>query len=127
MASGVQGPKQTKGYFVVVSSLSTTLQYNIAAGSGAGGNYLPGAITTQATSAPSGVNPIGSGQYLKDLGKTVVSSSRTFRKVQLVNAAAYPGNSALAAATGAPFYVELPTSTNMVTPGTQLAYLPGLM
>lgn len=127
MASGVQGPKQTKGYFVTVAPLVSSLQYNIAAGSGAGGSYLPGVITTQANNSPTGADTIPAGQYLKDLGKTVVSSTHTFRKVQLVTPRAYPGSSALAAATGAPFYVELPTSTNMVNAGTQLSYLPGLM
>lgn len=125
-ASGAQGLKQTKGYFVVLSSLSTNVQYNIAAGSGAGGSYLPGAITTQASAAPSGAAVISPGAYLKDMGKTVVSSTHTYRKVQLVTAAAYPGT-LTAAAQGVPFYIELPGSNLPVNPATQVAYLPGLM
>jgi len=120
-----QGLKQTRGYFVVLSSLSTNLQYNIAAGSGAGGSYLPGAVTTQAATAPSGVAVIPSGAVLKDMGKTVVSSTRTFRKVQTLIASG-PSITATAAATGLPFYIELNTGQNMSSAGTQVAYLPGL-
>jgi hypothetical protein len=118
--------KQTRGFFVVLSSLSTSLQYNIAAGSGAGGSYLPGAVTTQASLAPSGAAAIPSGAVLKDMGKTVVSSTRTFRKVQTMVAQG-PSIAATAAATGLPFYIELNTGQNLSSAGTQVAYLPGLM
>ncbi len=121
-----QGMKQTRGFFVVLSSLSTSLQYNIAAGSGAGGSYLPGAVTTQASLAPSGAAAIPSGAVLKDMGKTVVSSTRTFRKVQTMVAQG-PSIAATAAATGLPFYIELNTGQNLSSAGTQVAYLPGLM
>lgn len=120
-----QGFKQTRGFFVVLSSLSTNLQYKIAAGSGAGGSYLPGAVTTQAQDAPSGVAVIPSGAVLKDMGKTVVSSTHTFRKVQILVANG-PNITATAAATGLPFYIELNTGQNMSSVGTQVAYLPGL-
>lgn len=125
MASGVQGPKQTKGYFVVLSSLSTNVQYNIASGSGAGGSYLPGTVSYPTSGT--GVAAIPAGSYLKDMGKTVLSSTHTYRKVQLVTANAYPGAGAVAAATGLPFYIELPGSNLPVNPATQVAYLPGLM
>uniref|UniRef100_A0A6C0AP22 Uncharacterized protein n=1 Tax=viral metagenome TaxID=1070528 RepID=A0A6C0AP22_9ZZZZ len=124
-ASGVMGPKQTKGYFVVLSSISTSLQYNVAAGSGAGGSYQPGAVTTQAAAAPSGVAVIPSGTLLKDMGKTVVSSTHTFRKVQTLLASG-PSITATAAATGLPFYIELSTGQSLSTAGTQVAYMPGL-
>ena len=122
-ASGAQGLKQTRGYFVVLSSLSTNVQYNIAAGTGAGGSYQPGAISFPTASGAA----IPSGSYLKDMGKTVVSSIRTYRKVQLVTTNTYPGSGAVTAATGLPFYIELPGSNLPVNPATQVAYLPGLM
>jgi hypothetical protein len=120
-----QGMKQTRGYFVVLSTLTTALQYNIAAGSGAGGSFLPGAVTTQAGLAPTGVAVIPSGSVLKDMGKTVVSSTHTFRKVQTLVAGG-PNITTSAAALGAVFYIELNTGQNMSSAGTQVAYLPGL-
>jgi hypothetical protein len=121
-----QGLKQTRGYFVLLSTLNSSIQFAIAAGSGAGGSYLPGAVTTQAGLAPSGVAAIPSGAVLKDMGKTVVSSTHTFRKVQTMVAQG-PSITATAAATGLPFYIELNTGQNLSAVGTQVAYLPGLM
>lgn len=122
-----QGLKQTRGYFVVLSTLTTALQYNIAAGSGAGGSYLPGAVTTQATLAPTGVAVIPSGSVLKDMGKTVVSSTHTFRKVQTMVASGPAVSTVASAALGAVFYIELNTGQNLSSASTQVAYLPGLM
>jgi len=133
-ASGVMGPKQTRGYFVVLSTISTTSQFNIAAGSGAGGSYQPGAITTQSATAPSGVANITANAVLKDMGKTVVSSTHTFRKVQLLVTSG-PSITATAAATGLPFYIELNTGQNLqvnsgsssyVGGAASVAYMPGL-
>jgi hypothetical protein len=124
-ASGVLGPKQSKGYFVTLASLVSSVQYNAPVVAGAGGSFSVGPLTSQSASAPSGVADIPTGQYLKDMGKTVVSSNRTFRKVQRVVAATNLTTSA--AALGAPFYIELPTSSNVNPVGTQVAYLPGLM
>jgi len=125
-ASGVLGPKQSKGYFVTLSTLSTHVQYNAPVVSGNGGGFTVAALTTQASALPTGGAAILSGQYLKDMGKTVVSSIHTYRKVQRVLAGAYPSTGAVAAATGAPFYIELPTSSNLSPLDTQVAYLPGL-
>lgn len=120
-ASGVMGPKQTRGFFVVLSTISTQLQYAIAAGTGAGGSFLPGAVTT-----PYGTN-IGAGAVLKDMGKTVVSSTRTFRKVQNTLASGPALPNVATPLLGLPFYIELNTGQNLSSAGTQVAYLPGLM
>ena len=100
---GVSGVKQNSrdlGYFMPVSSLQGIV-YAITYGSGAGGTYVAssmpsvvawcqggaGAIAPYNTAAGnpylSSINGAGAG-ILKDLGKTVVSAGRTFRKVQLV-------------------------------------------
>ena len=100
---GVSGVKQNSrdlGYFMPVSSLQGIV-YAITYGSGAGGTYVAssmpsavawclggaGAIAPYNTAAGnpylSSINGAGQG-ILKDLGRTVVSAGRTFRKVQLV-------------------------------------------
>ena len=99
------------GYFMPVSSLQGII-YSITNGSGAGGSFqqggfnfagtatvqqaywglLGGALvngvaspyaTTSGNPYLSSINGAGQG-ILKDLGRTVVSAGRTFRKVQLV-------------------------------------------
>ena len=70
--------KQSHGYFLVLATITNT--YTAAAGTGAGGSWAPGAMSL------SGVG-LTAGQVLRDMGKTVVSSSQTFRKVQLVTPA----------------------------------------
>jgi len=113
MTSLLTGPKQNNndlGYFMPVSSLQGIV-YAINFGSGAGGSFqqggfnVPGTATVQqaywglvgaqqvnGASGPytrvgnpylSSINGPGAG-LLKDMGKTVVSAGRTFRKVQLV-------------------------------------------
>ena len=122
-ASGAQGLKQTKGYFVTVAVLPSTLQYSAPTVSGAGGSYQVGPLAAQTTGTTS-LN-IAAGQYLKDMGKTVVSSTRTFRKVQLLMANG-PVLTATGAASGAPFYIELVNSQSAQAGAAQVAYLPGL-
>jgi len=113
MTSLLTGPKQNNndlGYFMPVSSLQGIV-YAINFGSGAGGSFqqggfnvsgtatvqqaywgLVGAQTVNGATGPytrvgnpylSSINGPGAG-LLKDMGKTVVSAGRTFRKVQLV-------------------------------------------
>lgn len=70
------------GYFVPLASMADKVfaynnnAFTVAtwAASGAGGGGAP--LST--------INAIAAGGVLKDMGKTVVSSTRTFRKVQLV-------------------------------------------
>ena len=96
------GLKQNSGaaYFMPVSSLQNIV-YSITYGAGSGGTFVASSMpsvvawcTGNATAAApyntaagnpylSSINGAGAG-ILKDLGKTVVSAGRTFRKVQLV-------------------------------------------
>jgi hypothetical protein len=115
-----QGLKQTRGIFVLLSTLNSTSQFSIAAGSGAGGSYLPGAVTVPYSTL------VLSATLLKDMGKTVVSSTRTFRKVQPILANG-PVIGASSPSVGLPFYIELNTGQNLSSATTQVAYLPGLM
>lgn len=121
-ASGVLGPKQTKGYFVTVAVLPSTIQYSAPVVAGAGGSYSVNPLVAQSV----GSADISSGVLLKDMGKTVVSSNRTFRKVQRVVASG-PNLTATGAASGAPFYIELSNGQNLQTGTASVAYLPGLM
>jgi len=113
MTSLLAGIKQNNtdlGYFMPVSSLQGIV-YAITNGSGAGGSFqqggfnfagtgtvqqafwaLPTAATVNGVASPyatngnpylSSINGAGTG-LLKDMGRTVVSAGRTFRKVQLV-------------------------------------------
>ena len=106
MTSLLAGIKQNQadlGYFMPVSSLQGIV-YAITNGSGAGGSFLQAGFNTAGTAtvqqaawclpsvAPyatngnpylSSINGAGAG-LLKDMGRTVVSAGRTFRKVQLV-------------------------------------------
>ena len=113
MTSLLAGIKQNNadlGYFMPVSSLQGIV-YAITNGSGAGGSFqqagfnfagtatvqqafwalqqaawcLPSVAPYATTGNPylSSINGAGAG-ILKDLGRTVVSAGRTFRKVQLV-------------------------------------------
>jgi hypothetical protein len=82
-----------QGYYMPLSSLQGII-YAFTPGSGAGGSFAQGSFSTAswATTTYNGAaNPYlssikaaGAG-LLKDMGKTVVSAGRTFRKVQLVN------------------------------------------
>ena len=134
-ASGFRGQKQTNGYFVPLKNLlalSTIQQYNGA--SGAGGSFLPGTFTKADWAVAGGladsISSIAGGGLLKDMGKTVVSSNRTFRKVQLVTPTA-TGVSGTSTQNG-PYltgYIELGTgnagaATANVAP---VAYMPGLI
>jgi hypothetical protein len=115
--------QNTSGFFMPVSSLQGIV-YSITNGSGAGGSFqqggfnfagtatvqqafwaLPTAATVNGVASPyatngnpylSSINGAGAG-LLKDMGRTVVSAGRTFRKVQLVvnNSQSNRGNYAL--------------------------------
>lgn len=137
-----QNTKLTNGYFVPLGSCVGKVSSYVA-GTGAGGSFLPGtfAIATwsqmggAAGAALSSISSIGQGGLLKDMGKTVVSSNRTFRKVQLV----VPGGSSSTGVGGLdtnvnPYltgYIELATGNTTLSAATSnvapVAYLPGLM
>jgi len=114
--------KQTNGYFVVPTAQPSSLLLKvIVPATGAGGDAKPPTFAV-ATGLPDvfTLANIDAGTLLKDMGKTVVSSSRVFRKVQAVSATpAADGSDAC--------YIELQTGvlarSNLLT----VAYLPGLM
>jgi len=111
---GVSGAKQNSrdlGYFMPVSSLQGIV-YAINYGSGAGGSYVASSMPApvawcQPSVAPYATtgNPYlssisGAGQgILKDMGRTVVSAGRTFRRVQLVVNASRAGGTNFALST----------------------------
>jgi hypothetical protein len=137
-ASGFRGQKQTNGYFVPLNNcVNRIFQYNGA--SGAGGSFLPGVFTTAdwtvagtgAGALLSSISSIGQGGLLRDMGRTVVSSNRTFRKVQLVTPSANAGVTGFSTSNGPYYtgYIELGTG-NSVGPTSTLApvaYMPGLI
>jgi hypothetical protein len=144
MASGSQGPKQSRGYFVPLGNCCDKVNV-YSGGVGAGGSFLPGNFTAgsfcRASAAQrvllSSISSVGAGGLLRDMGKTVVSSNRTFRKVQLVAA----GNAATGLApvngdsgSAGPYltgYVELATGNQLtaeaVAAVAPVAYMPGLL
>lgn len=82
-AFGIKQTPTDGGYYIPLATLADKVYALSAAGtfgvatwaaSGAGGGGVP----------LSSINGIAAGGVLKDMGKTVVSSLRTFRKVQLV-------------------------------------------
>lgn len=139
MASGSQGPKQTHGYFVPLGNcVPSMLQY--APGGGAGGSFLPGVFSpadwagTGANGARallSSISSVGAGGLLRDMGKTVVSSNRTFRKVQLITPSLAEGVTGSTSTSG-PYltaYIELGVGNQLATSAAPapVAYLPGLL
>jgi len=82
------------GFYMPLSSLQNVI-YAVTYGAGSGGSFAQGTLTTAAWATLtyngkanpylSSVNGAGAG-LLKDMGKTLISANRTFRKVQLVNA-----------------------------------------
>jgi len=115
--------KQTNGYFVVPTAQPSTLLLKVSVpATGAGGDAKPPTLAA-ATGLPAtvftGAN-VNAGTLLKDMGKTVVSSSRVFRKVQVVSATSPTTDGSDAC------YIELQTGV-LAAPVLKVAYLPGLM
>ena len=81
-----------QGYFMPLSSLQNIV-YAFTAGSGAGGSFAQGSFSTASWATLfyngkgnpylSSINGAATG-LLRDMGKTIVSAGRTFRKVQLL-------------------------------------------
>ncbi len=115
------------GYYMVLSTLTMSQVLSYLGGSGSGGSYNVGSLSTFHGAAAAGIGPsaVPSGDYstallqpvgtlFKDMGKTVVSSGRTFRKFQSVK---------MTAGTSSPsFGVTGPTGTATV-PGYLSFYL----
>ena len=90
-----RGTKQIdteQGFFVPLGSLINKI-YSVTNGSGAGGSFAGPTFSTAAWCQVGGagggpylstISSIGQGGLLRDMGRTVVSAGRTFRKVQLL-------------------------------------------
>ena len=150
--------KQANGYFVPLGNCQGKV-FAYSGASGAGGSAVVGAFTTAPWAAPSApgsagqaslvstllVGPASGGQVgglFKDMGKTVVSANRTFRKVQLVVPGLSTGVGEVAPdqsyLTG---YIELAgpggatsatspygaTAAGTILATAPVAYMPGLM
>ena len=76
VAPSAGGFSQSNGYFVATGAVQ--LQ-EYTPGTGSGGSFRVG------TFADGNAVAVASGDVLRDMGKTVVSSGRTFRKVQFVS------------------------------------------
>lgn len=145
METGHRGTRnQARGYFIPLGNVANkVLAYT--PGSGAGGSYLNGSFATAPWSAfgsaaspyTSTISTIGAGGVLRDLGKTVLSSGRVFRKVQLLVPTVSTfgvGGAAPGATANADYltgYIELhsATQTDDFPGGTgpaQVAYYPTL-
>ena len=145
METGMRGTRnQARGYFIPLGNVADkVLAYT--PGSGAGGSYLNGsfalapwaALGSAASKYTSTISTIGAGGVLRDLGKTVLSSGRVFRKIQLLVATVSTfgvGGTAPGATANADYltgYIELhsATQTDDFPGGTgpaQVAYYPTL-
>lgn len=139
------GFKQSAGgFFVPLGNVATAVLAFTAAG-GAGGSYQVGSFAAAAW-AQNGTTPsrftstisaIAAGGVLRDMGKSVVSAGRVFRKVQLLTSTVSTGgvggpagastNPVVDYLTG---YIELGSGlANGGMPGTfaPVAYYPGLL
>ena len=86
MSSVASGFKQNNSaYLRVVSTVPPAAFLTYTAGTGSGGAYLPGSFATFAYGATIDVSTnLQAGNSVKDMGRTVISSGRVFRKVQVM-------------------------------------------
>jgi hypothetical protein len=78
------GFKQSEGaYFLCLSSIRDNI-VTYTAGTGSGGATTVGSFGTYNDGTNAASTVVGLGRVIKDMGKTVVSSGRTFRKFQAV-------------------------------------------
>ncbi len=78
------------GYYLITTAITNTNVLTYTAGSGSGGATTAGSFAAY-TGTEAGnwsANCFGANKLLKDMGKTVVSAGRAFRKFQAVTIAA---------------------------------------
>ena len=131
-ASGFRGPKQGGGYFVPLGNCVGSI-FNYSGASGTGGSYLPGNFTaadwtaanatTGAGALLSTISSIGQGGLLRDMGRTVVSSNRTFRKVQLLTPSSGGALLSTDGVTNAPYTTTSLTQTSSSASGYLTGYI----
>ena len=138
------GFKQSAGgFFVPLGNVADKVLQFTASG-GAGGSYLVGSFTTAAWAAggttpsrwTSTISTINAGGLLRDMGKSVVSAGRVFRKVQLLTSTVSTGGVGGPVGAANPLvdyltgYIELGSGlSNGGMPGNfaPVAYYPGLL
>jgi len=144
------GMKQTRGYFVPLGNCCDKIYTPLVSASGAGGSFVPGTFTAGALAwrdnaatrtLLSSISSVGAGGILRDMGKTVVSSNRSFRKVQLIAGNTSLANSSFSSVVQGngttsvgPFltgYIELLTGQSLdaasAASAAPVAYMPGLI
>ena len=103
---GLRGYSQNGGgYLMILADIAPATLQVLNPGSGSGGATAPGSFAPAVVAdLPLNMSSFfTAGRLLKDMGKTVVSASRTFRKVQaVVNAGAT--SSATFGVNGSPAY-----------------------
>lgn len=108
------------GHYIVVTGLAATQIYDVPVGAGSGGATTfpaPVAETTTTLQWAAGLSSVTvAGSILKDMGKTYISSQRTFRKFQAVSNKA--GGAASFGVTG-----QVPGATANATTGYFTFYL----
>lgn len=78
-------------YLAIVSTLNVANFLTYTAGTGSGGAALPGSFAAYNNDGNVLNGQLNAGGMLKDMGKTVISSGRVFRKVQVMATAAATG------------------------------------
>jgi hypothetical protein len=139
-----RGFKQSAGgFFIPLGDVASRVLAFTASG-GAGGSYLVGGFTTAAWATggttpnkfTSTISTIAAGGLLRDMGKSVVSAGRVFRKVQLLTSTVSTGGvNGPAGVTTNPNvdyltgYIELGSSVvnGGVGFSAPVAYYPGLL
>ena len=71
-------------YYVVISSIATSQFFTYSGSSGSGGSAAVGTFAAYTDTGNNWSSCLTAGKLIKDVGRTVVSSGRTFRKFQAV-------------------------------------------
>ncbi len=85
-SGGVKAGYQQNGgsYYIIISSINSTNQFlTYSGGSGSGGSATVGAFSNYSDTV-NWSSCLTAGRLLKDVGRTVVSAGRTFKKYQAV-------------------------------------------
>ena len=118
--SAKPGYNQSSGHYVIVADLTATQIYDVPTASGSGGaTTFPAPVAETATTLQwaAGLSSVTkAGNIIKDMGKTYISSQRTFRKFQVVSNAT--GGAASFGVTG-----QVPGATTNATTGYFTFYL----
>jgi hypothetical protein len=95
------------GYYLITTAITPANVLSYTAGSGSGGATSAGSLAAYAGGEAQNwsTNCFGANKLIKDMGKTVVSAGRAFRKFQAVVAASQSTGGVTGLATTAPGYL----------------------